>query len=224
MDTWQESEGGWSIGVVEYWKKAEFIPFSIRCVKAALLPVCRSPNTPLRQHSIPSTLWCQVADDVACFDGPRDELVFLRQVDCCLKILLRNPFFEDWQPDLTGQIRIQAGPLYHGSATPFRIRVNRINAPTDCPHKGLTHFLVLYDPFFRSEPTGDQKLRQHVSPRVHKHARLAFFQRRRRERFVDADGVDLSPDQSCLHLRKRHLDEFYLAGASAILIDPRHRH
>jgi len=25
MDTWHESEGGWSIGVVEYWKKAEFI-------------------------------------------------------------------------------------------------------------------------------------------------------------------------------------------------------
>ena len=97
MDTWQESEGGWSIGVVEYWKKAEFIPFSIRCMKAALLTVCRSPNTPLLQHPIPpSTLWRQVADDIACFNGPRDQLVFLGQVDRRLKILLRNPFFEDW--------------------------------------------------------------------------------------------------------------------------------
>jgi hypothetical protein len=148
----------------------------------------------------------------------------LRQVDSGLHIFFRNPFFEDRQPDLTGQIRAQAGPLYHGSATPFRIRVNRVNAPTDRPDKGLTHFLVLYNPFFRSEPTGDQKLRQHVAPRIRQHPGLAFFQRCRRERLVDTDRIDLSPDQSGLHLRKRHLDEFYLAGTCATLIDPRHRH
>src|SRR5882724_1403674 len=126
MDTWNESEGGWSIGVVEYWEKAEFIPFSIRCVKSPLLPVCRSPNTPLLQHSIPpSALRRQVADDIPCFNGPRDELVFLRQVDSGLDICFRDPFFKNRQPDLTSQIRTQASPLYHGSATPFRIRVNR---------------------------------------------------------------------------------------------------
>src|SRR5262249_6222610 len=96
MDTWDESEGGWSIGVVEYWKRAEFIPCSIRCVKSSLLPICRFPpillysNTPF----LPSTLWRQVADDITRFNGPRDQLVFLRQVDCRLKILLRNPFFK----------------------------------------------------------------------------------------------------------------------------------
>src|SRR5262247_4083584 len=52
MDTWDESEGGWSMGVVEYWKKAEFIPFSIRCVKSPLRPNILLPNTPLIQHSI----------------------------------------------------------------------------------------------------------------------------------------------------------------------------
>src|SRR5262245_5629012 len=60
-----------------------------------------------------STLRRQDADNIRCFDGPRDELVLLRQVDGRLNIFLRNLFFEDRQPDFTGQIRIQAGPFYH---------------------------------------------------------------------------------------------------------------
>src|SRR5262245_57883164 len=193
MDIWQESKGGRRIGV-EYWEKAEFIPFSIRCVKSSPPPNMPPPPKYSITATLHSTLWRQVAADFACFNGPRDELVFLRQVDCRLKILLRNSFFEDRQADLTGQIRIQAGPLHHGGATPFRICVNRINAATDCPHKGLTHFLVFCNPFFRSEPTGDQKLWQHVAPRVREHARLPLFQRGGRERFVNADGLDHSPD------------------------------
>ena len=37
--------------MVEYWKKANFIPFSIRCVKSPLLPICR-----FSQYSFTPTL------------------------------------------------------------------------------------------------------------------------------------------------------------------------
>src|SRR5215813_4870058 len=83
----------WSGGVLEKGKFHSVLD-SLRQIPTPpnmpILPILLYSNTPF----LPSTLWRQVADDIARFNGPRDQLVFLRQVDCRLKILLRNPFFE----------------------------------------------------------------------------------------------------------------------------------